>query len=86
MNALSEHERTSYLRDVEGIIRDRFPGGDMQVPYETRLWIATNSISPADRSSLPHLAQPRSSRESPSRGVTAQEPHPLIEMGDVIRD
>ena len=41
MNALSEHERTSYLRDVEGIIRDRFPGGDMQVPYETRLWIAT---------------------------------------------
>ena len=25
--ALSEHDRTSYLRDVERIIRDRFPGG-----------------------------------------------------------
>ena len=39
--ALSEDDRTSYLRDVERIIRDRFPGETMEVPFETRLWIAT---------------------------------------------
>lgn len=41
VDALSERERRSFLHEVERITRDRFPSGEMRVPYETRLWTAS---------------------------------------------
>jgi SAM-dependent methyltransferase len=38
---LAEPDRTSMLRTVERLIRDRFPEGEMSVAYETWLWLAT---------------------------------------------
>lgn len=38
--ALPEPSRTSLLTTIEQIISDRFPTGQMRVPYETLLWIA----------------------------------------------
>jgi hypothetical protein len=39
--ALPEPTRASLLRTIEETVRDAFPGGRMEVPYETMLWIAT---------------------------------------------
>ena len=41
VDTLSERERRSFLEEVKRITLDRFPSGEMQVPYETRLWTAT---------------------------------------------
>ncbi len=38
--ALPDSERVTLLENVERLMRDRFPNGRMQVPYETWLWIA----------------------------------------------
>ncbi len=37
---LPEPERAALLATVERLVRDRFPNGRMQVPYETWLWTA----------------------------------------------
>jgi SAM-dependent methyltransferase len=37
---LPEAKRESLLQEVEGLVRDGFPSGQMRVPYETWLWIA----------------------------------------------
>jgi hypothetical protein len=37
---LPEPIRMSLLAKIEQIIRDRFPGGHMHIPYDTLLWIA----------------------------------------------
>lgn len=34
-------DRTSLLDAIERLCRDRFPDGDMSIPYETWLWIAS---------------------------------------------
>jgi ubiquinone/menaquinone biosynthesis C-methylase UbiE len=39
--SLPEPRRSSLLAEVERIINDWFPAGQMQVPYETSLWTAT---------------------------------------------
>ncbi len=38
--ALVEPERARLLRALAGILRDRFPDGTLEVPYETWLWTA----------------------------------------------
>jgi trans-aconitate methyltransferase len=38
--SLPEGERENLLREVEDIVRKRFPTGNMIVPYETWLWVA----------------------------------------------
>jgi SAM-dependent methyltransferase len=39
--ALPETPRAQLLRDLELLASDEFPDGDVRVPYETWLWIAT---------------------------------------------
>jgi SAM-dependent methyltransferase len=40
---LAEQDRTSLLRRIERLVRDRFPEGKMSVTYETWLWLAIRS-------------------------------------------
>lgn len=38
---LAEPERLALMHELETLVRGRYPSGDIQVPYETWLWIAT---------------------------------------------
>jgi SAM-dependent methyltransferase len=41
ISSLPEPSRTSLLTTLDQIVREAFPSGEMQVPYETSMWIAT---------------------------------------------
>jgi SAM-dependent methyltransferase len=41
--SLPEPKRTSLLKTMERLSRERFPEGKMSIPYETWLWVATRN-------------------------------------------